>query len=111
MKCLPQKTSSDSVNAPSRVQLLYAIPCSPNFLRVLMFAISAVFPPIRKNRFSKKNLHRNNKILVYEFENMYFYCTFSIKTKILAMLGTWYFLKIAKINSQQEKPICPNRKN
>ena len=27
------------------------------------------------------------------------------------MLGTGYFLKIAKINSQQEKPICPNRKN
>ena len=26
------------------------------------------------------------------------------------MLGTGYFLKIAKINSQQEKPICPNRK-
>ena len=23
------------------------------------------------------------------------------------MLGTGYFLKIAKINSQQEKPICP----
>ena len=31
--------------------------------------------------------------------------------KILSMLGTGYFLKIAKINSQQEKPICPNRKN
>ena len=27
------------------------------------------------------------------------------------MLGTGYFLKIEKINSQQEKPICPNRKN
>ena len=27
------------------------------------------------------------------------------------MIGTEYFLKIAKINSQQEKPICPNRKN
>ena len=27
------------------------------------------------------------------------------------MLGTGYFLKIAKINSQQEKPICPYRKN
>ena len=27
------------------------------------------------------------------------------------MLGTGYFLKIAKINSQQEKPICPCRKN
>ena len=42
---------------------------------------------------------------------MYFYCTFSIKTKILSMLGTGFFLKIAKINSQQEKPVCPNRKN
>ena len=27
------------------------------------------------------------------------------------MLGAGYFLKIAKINSQQENPICPNRKN
>ena len=27
------------------------------------------------------------------------------------MLGTGYFLKIAKINSQQEKPICFYRKN
>ena len=26
------------------------------------------------------------------------------------MLGTGYFVKIAKINSQQEKPICFNRK-
>ena len=24
------------------------------------------------------------------------------------MLGTGFFLKIAKINSQQEKPVCPN---
>ena len=27
------------------------------------------------------------------------------------MLGIGYFLKTIKINSQQEKPICPNRKN
>ena len=27
------------------------------------------------------------------------------------MLGTGYFLKITKINSRQEKPICPYRKN
>ena len=27
------------------------------------------------------------------------------------MLGTDYFVKIAKINSQQEKSICPNRIN
>ena len=27
------------------------------------------------------------------------------------MLSSGYFLKIAKINSQQEKPICPNQKN
>ena len=26
------------------------------------------------------------------------------------MLGSGYFLKIAKNNSQQEKPICPNCK-
>ena len=55
-----------------------------------------------------------NEILTHTvilFENMYFYCTYSIKTKILLMLGTGYFMKIAKIKSRQEKPICPNRKN
>ena len=41
---------------------------------------------------------------------MYFYFTYSIKTKILSKLGTGYFLKILKINSQQEKQICPHRK-
>ena len=41
---------------------------------------------------------------------MYFYFTYSIKTKILSVLGTEYFLKILKINSQQEKQIYPNRK-
>ena len=48
------------------------------------------------------------------FENMYFYyfyCTYSIKTKILSMLGTEHLLNITKINSLQEKPLCPNRKN
>ena len=45
------------------------------------------------------------------FENMHFYCTYSIKPKILSMLGTGYFLKIAKIYSQKEKPISPDRKN
>ena len=53
-------------------------------------------------------------MLVYLFQNlMYFCCMFSLKTKIqkiLSMLGTGYFLKIAKINSQQEKPQKPNRK-
>ena len=32
-------------------------------------------------------------------------CTYLTRTKILSMLGTWYFLKI---NSQQEKPMCPS---
>ena len=45
------------------------------------------------------------------FENMYFYCTYPIKTKILSMLGTEHLLNITKINSLQEKPLCPNRKN
>ena len=56
----------------------------------------------------QNGIQRNTGLL---FENMYFYCTYSIKTKILSMLVTGYFLKIAKINSQREKPICPNRKN
>ena len=33
------------------------------------------------------------------------------RLKMLSMLGTGYFLNIAKINFQQEKPICPNRQN
>ena len=41
---------------------------------------------------------------------MYFYCKYSIKTNVLSMLGTGYFLKIAKINCQLENSICPNRK-
>ena len=55
---------------------------------------------------------RNNERLVYCLKKyIHFFCTYSIKTNILSMLGSGYFLKIAKINSQQEKPICPNRKN
>ena len=37
------------------------------------------------------------------FENMYFYCTYSIKTKILSMQGTGYFLKSQKL--------IPSKKN
>ena len=54
-----------------------------------------------------------NEILVYCLK----ICTsiahiYSIKTKILSMLGPeyMYFPEIAKINSQQ-KTICPNHKN
>ena len=39
-----------------------------------------------------------------------FYCTYLTKTNITSMLGTGYFLKIAKINSEQEKPVCSKRK-
>ena len=45
------------------------------------------------------------------FGKMSFHRTYLTNTKILSMLGTGYFLRIAKINFQQEKPICPNRKN
>ena len=62
--------------------------------------------PIQSKRVSIQK-QRNSGLLL---ENVYGYWTYSIKTKILSMLGTGYFLKIAKINSQQEKPICPNRK-
>ena len=47
-------------------------------------------------------------------ENMSFYCTYSIKNEKnyqCWVLGTGYFLKITKINSQQEKPICLNHRN
>ena len=37
------------------------------------------------------------------FENMYFYCTYSTKTKILSMMGTGYFLKSQKL--------IPSKKN
>ena len=43
---------------------------------------------------------------------MYFCCMYLTKMQILSMLGTGYFLKIAKINSQEEKLIFPYpRKN
>ena len=51
-----------------------------------------------------------NEVLVYCLKRC-ISIKYSIKTKILPMLGTGYFLKIPKINCQQEKPICPNRKN
>ena len=38
-------------------------------------------------------------------------CKYSIKTKMLPMLDIGYFVKIAKINSSQEKPVCPNLEN
>ena len=56
----------------------------------------------------QNGIQRNTGLL---FENVNSHCTYSIKTKILSMLGTVYFLTIAKINSQREKPICPNGKN
>ena len=34
-------------------------------------------------------------------------CTYLTRTKILSMLGAGYVLKIAKINSQRGKPMCP----
>ena len=37
------------------------------------------------------------------FENMYFYCTYSIKTTILSVLGTGYFMKSQKL--------IPSKKN
>ena len=124
-------------------------------LRVLIFAI---FPAIRKNKFSqikitanifpakiysrlklnilelkfatqkysaKKSclfnynvslLFRNkmiyNEILVYCVSYVFLLVAgHSIKMKILSVLGTGYFVKITRINFQQEKPLCPNRKN
>ena len=45
------------------------------------------------------------------FENKYFYCTYSIKTKILSMLGTGYFLKlIAKVIPSKKKQSVPMAK-
>ena len=40
------------------------------------------------------------------FKNMYFYCTYLTKTKMLSMLCTLYFLKIAKISSPQTQKIA-----
>ena len=42
---------------------------------------------------------------------LYFDCTYSIKNKNVNKPFERDFLKIAKINSQQEKPLCPNCKN
>ena len=64
-----------------------------------------------KSIYIRKNLtilHRVRISYRLLFESMYKYLT---TMKILSMLGTGYFLEIAKINFQQEKPICPHRKN
>ena len=50
------------------------------------------------------------KNTVQSFFKLCFYCTYLTETKITSMLGTGYFLKIAKINSEQEKPVCSKRK-
>ena len=50
-------------------------------------------------------LHSETMKYWFIVENMYFFCTYSIKTKIISTLGTGYFLKITKINSQLEKPV------
>ena len=56
--------------------------------------------------------HTQGTHTVVLFENMYSYQThFITKTKISLMLGTWCFLKTAKVNSQQENLVCSNRKN
>ena len=57
------------------------------------------------------NLSKKTKYWFIVRKSVYFYCTYSINAKILSILGTGYFLKMAKINSQQDKLICPNRKN
>jgi len=118
------------------------ITCGNKFLRVLIFAIFAVFPAIRKNKFpqikivghtfpakinSRVNIlqlkfttqkysitksclfnhnlslsFRNNEILFYwVLENMYFYCTYSIKTKIFSMIGTFW----------KSQKLIPSKKN
>ena len=48
-------------------------------------------------------LERNIGAHLVLCENMYFYCTYSIKTTILSMLGTGYFLKSQKL--------IPSKKN
>ena len=54
--------------------------------------------------FRNKSVYNEVRVLhrvrtsYYCLKNMYFYCTYSIKTKKLSMLGTGYFLRIPKIN-------------
>ena len=41
---------------------------------------------------------------------MYFYCTYS-KNENIINAGYWVLYEIAKINPEQEKAVCPKRKN
>ena len=52
-----------------------------------------------------------NEILVYCLKIYEFLLHVLNKNENVTNVGTGHFLKIAKINSQQEKPICPYRKN
>ena len=52
-----------------------------------------------------------NEILVYCLKIYEFLLHVLNKNENVTNAGTGHFLKIAKINSQQETPICPYRKS
>ena len=94
----------------------FILPCGQKVSRVLI----AIFPKLLQKyslvystkkscrfnhtvslSFKKQNgIQRNTGLL---FENMYFSCTYSTKTKILSMLRTEYFLKIASFPTASKK--------
>ena len=105
--CQQNKNSSDKLE----------ISCGTKFLRVLIFMIFAIFPAVRKNNppppkkkemnektFPTKIYSRVLNILRLKFTTQKYSTKNLTRTRILSMLDTGYFLKV---NSQQEKPMCP----
>ena len=80
----------------SRVNILYYKFATQNtVLRNRFCSISSGFFRVETKRYTMKYWFQftSGTHTVVLFENMFFYCTFSIKTKISSILGTAYFLK------------------
>ena len=98
---LPLKTSSSQSFYPLRVFGENSSQC--NFTgRLENVEMRRTDAQFAKSLISFQNSY---SLSMLTFSNMCFQCTYSNKNEntVLSMLGTGYFLKIAKINSQQEK--------
>ena len=80
----------------SRVNILYFKFATQNtVLRNRFCSISSGFFRVETKRYTMKYWFQftSDTHTVVLFENMFFYCTYSIKTKISSILDTAYFLK------------------
>ena len=70
-----------------------------NSLDTIVFLYSCVCSMTISPFFSETNTDAHLAL----FENMYYYCTYSIKTTMFSMLGTGYFLKSQKLIPSKKK--------